>query len=161
MRQINLFNGDCATNEWRRSQLPGEILVWRENYLHGRLPDTTDLREFNGIRAAELHKIAPESPETEILRDLEQMHRTLLSLTPCDQLTLWFDTCPYDQIMLTRILALLADLQHTPQITLIQQNLAWNKNDFLQYHNHGTTITPQNLINAKKQWKEGIAENSP
>lgn len=161
MRQINLFNGDCAANEWRLSQLPGEILVWRENYLQGKLPDTTDISEFNRIRAAELRKIAPDSPETEILRELEQMHGTLLSLTPCDQLTLWFDTCPYDQIMLTRVLTLLANLQHPPQITLIQQNLAWNKNAFLQYHNHGNPITPQNLSQAKNQWKERIAENSP
>ncbi|MFA6931284.1 MAG: DUF1835 domain-containing protein [Lentisphaeria bacterium] len=150
MRQINLFNEDCAANEWRLCQLPGDFLVWRKNYLRGKLPDTNDLSEFNRIRSAELHKIAPEFPETDILRDLEKMHDTLLSLTPCDQLTLWFDTCPYDQIMLTRILALLANRKQIPQITLIQKNLAWNKNAFLKYHTHGSTITTQNLNQAKK-----------
>ena len=58
MRKINLLNGDCALEAWKQCALAGETLVWRENYLHGRLPDTADLTAFNSIRAEELHTIA-------------------------------------------------------------------------------------------------------
>ena len=57
MRKINLLNGDCALEAWKQCALAGETLVWRENYLHGRLPDTADLTAFHSIPAGGLHTI--------------------------------------------------------------------------------------------------------
>lgn len=154
MRKINLLNGDCALEAWKQCALAGETLVWRENYLHGRLPDTADLTAFNSIRAEELHTIANGAMAAEIFADLQTMHNTLLSLNADDLLTLWFDYCPFDRTMLARVLYLLSTMPAVPQIRLIIQDTVWDKAAFLRYADTGIMLTGSDLCYGKEQWQD-------
>jgi hypothetical protein len=74
MRILHILNGDCAFDGWRQNDFPGEVLVWRENYLYGTMPETTDLTVFNRLRAEELHRAAPDRAADEIFAELQAMH---------------------------------------------------------------------------------------
>ncbi len=148
----NLLNGDCAWTEWRKTPLPGAVLVWRENYLQGQIPITRNRTEFNRIRAAELHKSATERPVESIFSELEQMHRTLLSLTPEDTLLLWFDQCPFDRIMQTRILMLLNSIPTPPGILLISKDVVWTCEAFLRFSSDAVPVDREELAAAENAW---------
>lgn len=157
MRKINLLNGDCALDGWRQSALPGEALVWRENYLHGRLPEAADTAAFNSVRAEDLHTISNGATVAEIFAELESLHKTLLELNKDDQLILWFDYCPFDRTMLARILSLLADAPNRPQISLIFKDVVWNRDAFLQYADSAIVLTDADLSYGREQWRQYCA----
>lgn len=161
---LHLLNGDCAREAWERSGLNGSILVsrqrsidatlvWRENYLHGELPETDDTAEFCRIRAAALHRIAPEFTEEAIREELTTMHRTLAELTKADRLVLWFDFCPFDRTMLARILALLAKQAELPELVLIAKDVEWNEDAFRRFATSGSRLTRRDLKYGETEWK--------
>ncbi len=122
--ELNIFNGDCAYEAWRKSGETSPILVWRESYLEGRIPGPdTPLEEFEQIRAEELHKCMPELNFEKLLNSLRKMDQALAGLSADDSVVLWFDACMYDQTMLSRILFL---LNGTPaSVFLICEDIAW------------------------------------
>ncbi len=122
--ELNIFNGDCACDAWRKSGGTSPALVWRENYLEGRIPGAdTPSGEFERIRAEELHKCLPELGVDALRRSLHDMDRTVAGLSAGDSAWLWFDACMYDQIMLSRILFL---MNGTPaSVFLICEDIAW------------------------------------
>lgn len=122
--ELNIFNGDCACDAWRKSGETSPALVWRESYLEGRLPGPeVPLEEFEQIRAEELHRFMPELDFEKLLCSLRHMDRTIAGLSKEDSALLWFDACMYDQIMLSRILFLLND---TPAaVFLVCEDVAW------------------------------------
>ena len=132
---LHILNGDCALPGWRQCGFSGEALVWRENYLQGVLPDTEDVTEFNRIRAAELHKIAPEKPERAIFAELQAMHQKLCSLQDGDSLVLWLDRCPFDEALKKRLLHLIAGLPDGVSVYLVQQDVTWDCEAFQRYCN--------------------------
>ncbi|MGE4563294.1 MAG: DUF1835 domain-containing protein [Victivallaceae bacterium] len=122
--ELHIFNGDCAFDAWRKANGSGPALVWRENYLEGRIPGPdTGTAEFARIRAEELHAMMPELAEDRLLASLNTMDRTLAGLAAGDTAYLWFDACMYDQMMLARILFLLAD--SPAALDLICEDIAW------------------------------------
>ncbi len=122
--QLNIFNGDCAYDAWRKSGETSPALIWRESYLEGRLPGPdVSLEEFEQIRAEELHRLMPELNFEKLLNFLRNMDRTITGLSKEDSALLWFDACMYDQIMLSRVLFLLND---TPAaVFLVCEDVAW------------------------------------
>lgn len=122
--ELHIFNGDCACDAWRQSGATGPALVWRENYLEGRIPGPdTGTAEFARIRAGELHAMMPELAEERLLAALNAMDRTLAGLTAGDTAYLWFDACMFDQVMLARILFVLAD--NPAALYLICEDIVW------------------------------------
>jgi hypothetical protein len=123
---LNIFNGDCACDAWKKSGGTSPALVWRESYLEGRIPaPEVPLADFERIRAEELYRLMPELDFKKLLDMLRNMDRTILELSADDSALLWFDACMYDQIMLSRILFLLKD---TPAaVFLICEDVAWGE----------------------------------
>ena len=132
---LHILNGDCALDGWYSAGFSGEVLVWRENYLTGIIPETADLTAFNRIHAEELHKTAPEKTPDEIFEELQHMHEKLFSLRSKDKLVLWLDFCPFDQALLKRLLELVSGMPDTPEIFSVQQDVVWNKEAFVLYRN--------------------------
>ena len=155
MRQINILNGDCAYEEWTQAGLPGEVLIWRENYLQGRLPvdnDCFSLEKFNQIRAQELLPLAPGRSLESIEEELDRMHRILLSSEPEDTVVLWFDMCPFDRTMLARILVLLATMVPRPKVELICRDVAWSAANFSDSYGQGIVLQDEDFHEARRQW---------
>ena len=122
--ELNVFNGDCAHDAWLKSGGTEPSLVWRENYLEGRIPGLeSSLAEFEQIRAEELHRLMPELNFDKLLSHLRHMDATITGLTARDSDILWFDACMYDQIMLSRILFLLNAT--SASVFLICEDVAW------------------------------------
>ena len=161
MKTLHILNGDCALEGWQSAGFSGEVLVWRENYLIGSIPHTGDPAEFRRVRAAELHKSASEKPEADILAELTAMERTLFELTPEDTVILWFDVCPFDRAMLARILYLLAAREHSPILSLIFEDVAWETETFLQYFSSARLLAEADLRYGAAQWREYLAGATP
>ena len=69
--ELHIFNGDCAFEAWRSSGGTAAALVWRENYLEGRIPGkAVPLEEFERMRGEELHRLMPELHREKILAEL-------------------------------------------------------------------------------------------
>lgn len=132
---LHILNGDCALDGWAECNFSGDVLVWRENYLQGTIPETDDPGLFNRLRAEELHKIAPEKSVDEIFSELQAMHRKLFSLRSTDKLVLWLDCCPFDQALKKQLLKLIAAMSEKPEIYLVQKDLIWNRENFERHRN--------------------------
>ena len=132
---LHIVNGDCALSHWRQCRFPGEVIVWRENYLQGMIPETNDIILFNQIRAKELHKIAPEKSFDEIFAELQNMYHKLFSMRSSDKLILWLDCCPFDQALKKQLLKFISALPEKPELFLIQQDVVWDKENFERYRN--------------------------
>ena len=132
---LHILNGDCALDGWKKCGFSGDVLVWRENYLQGTLPETDDLDLFNHIRAAELHKTAPEKSVDDIFSELQFMHKKLFSLRSADQLVLWLDCCPFDLALKKQLLKLISAMPEKPKLYLIQKDLIWNQETFEHFRN--------------------------
>lgn len=161
MRIVHLLNGDCALEEWREAKLPGEAMVWRENYLQGVIPTTDNPADFRQIRAAELHKISPEMPERQILSELELMDQKLFAFSPKNHLFLWFDTCPFDRTMLSRILHLLSSTEIKTTVSLIFENIVWTSEEFKRHFPSARQLSPADLQYGSDEWQKYLKGASP
>ena len=150
---LHLLNGDCALAAWP-PEWPETRLVWRENYLLGPLPETDDLTEFSRKRAAVLHQYAPEHAISEIFRELETMNHTLLARAAAGAVRLWFDRCPFDRVMLARILRLLFDAGTTPEILLTWEDVVWDAANFRRFRCRSARLTADALACGAAQWEK-------
>ncbi len=138
MRTLHLLNGDCALEEWKKCDIPGEVMVWRENYRLGPLPRTGDITIYNRQRASTLKHFGHGRKEIDIFNELQWMHRNLFSLKKDDKLVLWLDTCPFDRAMQKRLFRLLRSMSERPEIFLVQEDVVWNRENFLKYRDWTT-----------------------
>ena len=149
---LNIFNGDCAYNAWRKIDCESAALVWRENYLEGRIPaPDTPPDEFARIRASELHALMPELDERKILASLLSMNTALAKLSAEDSVILWFDACMYDQTMLARILFLLNNTQAA--VFLICEDIGERPEDIAKQRNSARRLTSDDISLYASAWK--------
>lgn len=152
--ELNIFNGDCACDAWRKSGGTSPALVWRESYLEGRIPGPdTPLDEFEKIRAEELHKLMPELSVDRLLPALRSMDRTVAGLSAGDSAILWFDVCMYDQVMLSRILFV---MNGTPAaVHLVCEDVAWGDSPelFAKERNAAPRLTPNDIALYASAWE--------
>ncbi len=160
MRELNLLNGDCARDGWQQAERPGEVLVWRENYLEGALPQDCDPDTFNRVRATELHRHSPEKSAAAILTELRAMHRTLTGLQRGDRLRLWFDRCPFDRTMLARILTLLDGMTDRPEVRLIAADTVWDAAAFRQTWPE-KILTAADFAVGTQRWRDYLRGAAP
>ena len=116
MTELHILNGDFALAHWKKASLPGEGLVWRETYLEGPLPETEDLHTFRTARAAYLSTFA-ELSQVDVSRlynHLKVLDESVLDLVESASVTLWFDSCIFDQTLLMRILYLFSRREKLP-----------------------------------------------
>jgi len=153
---LQLFNGDCAYEAWKKAGLPGEALVWRENYLEGQVPcPDVPIAEFERVRAAEIHRWIPALAEERLLAALAAMDDKLARLTGDDTLYLWFDCCMFDMTMLARILYLLSQNQSLPSVRLICRNYSWGDDPafFTREINHALPLSAAELASGATAWR--------
>ena len=110
---LHITSGDTAGDLLKASELPGEVLVWRDILYDGpRKPGWPD-DGILGERADFLSSttgggLAPG----EILNGLSAQYRRLGALSPDAPVVLWFDACLFDQSMLAHILSCLRLREH-------------------------------------------------
>lgn len=150
---LHLLNGDCALDAWP-PEWQEDRLVWRENYLLGPLPETADLTTFSRERATVLHRSAPERDAAEIFAELETMNRILLERASSGTVRLWFDRCPFDRVMLARILRLLWDSGRAPKILLTWENVVWDTVNFRRFRHQAARLTGDDLAEGAAQWEK-------
>lgn len=151
---LNLLNGDFALAGWEKSNRTGEVLIWRENYLVGILPDTEDTIRFNHLRSEELHKHAPELSQAAIETQLNDMHSTLFNLTSGDTLHIWLDCCPFDRVMLARLFHLLATHRSQATVMLTIRDVVWSKEEFLRNLNDAFEVTFEAIQIYESAWSQ-------
>lgn len=152
--ELHVFNGDCACDAWRKSGETSPALVWRENYLEGRIPGAdTPPDEFARIRADELHQFMPELDYEKLLSFLRKTNRTVMELSAEDSVFLWFDACMYDQVMLSRILFLLKDTLAT--VFLICEDIVWGDSSglFAEKKKHARRLAPNDIALFASAWE--------
>lgn len=152
--ELNIFNGDCACDAWRKSGGTSPALVWRESYLEGRIPGPdTPGGEFARIRAEELHRLMPELSAERLFPALCAMDRTVTGLSADDSAVLWFDACMYDQLMLARILFV---MNGTPAaVLLVCEDVAWGDSPglFAKKRNEALRLTPDDIALYASAWR--------
>ena len=149
---LHLLNGDCALEAWPQ-EWREDRLVWRENYLLGPLPETDDLTEFSRERVEVLHRSAPERDKAGIFAELQAMHQTLLARAAAGPVRLWFDRCPFDRVMLARILRLLSDAGTSPEILLTWEDVVWDTANFRRFRCRSARLTTGDLAYGAAQWE--------
>ena len=159
---LQLFNGDCAYEAWKKAALPGEALVWRENYLDGQVPGPeVPLAEFERIRAVEIHRWIPALAEERLLAALSAMDEKLAGLTGEDTLYLWFDCCMFDMTMLARVLYLLSLNPVSPEMLLICRDYSWGDDPafFTREINHARPLSAAELASGATAWRAFCGRN--
>ena len=117
---LHILNGDHALELWKQCGFRGKSLVWRETYLEGPLPDSDDLHVFREARAEYLSHFAELAGVTRsrLYRHLREMDEAVTLLPEESVLTLWFDSCMFDQTILMRIFFLLGLNGNTVKVFL-------------------------------------------
>lgn len=157
MRILNILNGDLALTPFRASGLPGETLVWREIYTEGPLgTGSEDPETFRRLRAHFLTGIVPDRTEPELLRGLEKMDHTLLSMTRQDHLRIWADACMFDQGIVARVLFLTARLEREkrPRVELLEEDAVFSDPElFRTLDRNGSVLTQEQVDFGNELWK--------
>jgi hypothetical protein len=92
---LHVVSGDSAADLLRASDLPGTVVGWRDSAAIGPSPGGLSFTDYRAVRAA-FRGVPPES-----FQDVD-----LLAKLPAEEVVvLWFDACPYDQMILVRLLA--------------------------------------------------------
>ncbi|MBO4631253.1 MAG: DUF1835 domain-containing protein [Lentisphaeria bacterium] len=154
---LHILNGDCALELWKQCGFSGQSLVWRETYLEGPLPETDDLEAFRAARAeylshfAELDGIGPER----LANYLRKLDDSVLDLPEASDLTLWFDSCIFDQTLLMRILYLL-DRKKNPSgrvFLFCCEGNVLSLDDFRQGDAEKVRLFPSDLETGARAWR--------
>jgi hypothetical protein len=107
---LHLVSGDSAAGLLRLSGLPGEVAGWRDSAAVGPSPGGLPFEEYRALRAA-FRGVPAES-----FQDVD-----LLARLPHEvEVVLWFDACPYDQMILVRLLAWFAAERPEQPLWLIE-----------------------------------------
>ena len=156
MAELHILNGDNALALLQKCGFDGNSLVWRETYIEGPLPDTADLHVFRTARAGFLIQFAElkDINFSRMYQHLKKMDDTLLELSENSAITLWFDSCMFDQTLLMRILYLLFLKKCRHDIYLYCcDNYCLKEEDFRTGDSQKVRLLPQDLEVAAKAWR--------
>jgi hypothetical protein len=98
---LHITNGESV--QLRDTDLPGEVLIWRDVLHEGPVPAGLTLDELRPIRSRFLAGISGQS-EREMQNRLEERDRTLARFAEFEEVVLWFEHDLYDQLQLIQIL---------------------------------------------------------
>ena len=157
MAELHILNGDCALAIWEKCAFKAQALVWKETYLEGPLPDSSDLAVFRTARAEYLSRFAEVSGigKERLYNHLQRMDEAVLNLPPASTLMLWFDACIFDQTILMRILYLLKQRETPlPEIFLYCcDSNCLKMEDFQRGSREKVRLTPADLESAARAWQ--------
>jgi Domain of unknown function (DUF1835) len=120
---LHITNGDSVGGTLRQTDLPGDILTWKDILHEGPTPSGLSLEEMSQIRAQFLANCALGLYE-EMLADFLHRDRTLAQFATHKEVILWFEHDLYDQLQLIQLL------------------------DWFSHHDYGATTISLICINA-------------
>jgi hypothetical protein len=103
MKLLNILNGDSSMHLFRRANLEGEILVWRETLSEGPVSNTNSYEDFFVIRFAWISK-AYNSPFMDYKEKVIDEFSVLENTDEFNEIVLWFEFDLHCQINLIFIL---------------------------------------------------------
>ncbi|MFB9328043.1 sigma-70 family RNA polymerase sigma factor [Paenibacillus aurantiacus] len=103
VKMLHIVNGDVFGSKLKQSQIPGEVLVWREIYTVGPVFTEPAEPENRAARAAYIEQ-ALGVPQAEFIRHGEEQERALAAYQDYDEVVLWFEYDLFDQTMLAYLL---------------------------------------------------------
>lgn len=107
---LHIHPGDSSAEVHRRSGLPGEVAVWADVLHEGPLPRDASPETWRHARARFLHDLTGGALDEENLAaHLAKQDAAVAIWRDHDETVFWFDACLYDQCILVRHLAHLAD----------------------------------------------------
>ena len=109
-QNLHILNGDLSLKLLESFNDNCQTLVWKETYIEGPLEDTDQLALFQSARAKYLasFKELANISEEQLFLHLKKLDDTILTISKDVNVTLWFDSCIFDQTILMRILYLFA-----------------------------------------------------
>ena len=101
-KMLHVHCGDSSAGTLRRSDVPGDIIVWCDPLMEGPAPAGLSEEEWRRARAA-YHVSAGYAKDIEANLYWQQRQNEALEAFPsCDEVVLWFDACLFDQVILIR-----------------------------------------------------------
>lgn len=104
MKYLHIHCGDCSADSLRKSEVPGEILVWHDPVLEGPTPAILSDDEYRRLRAQHFVSQQYVKDFDNALSGLEECEKTLECLADFNEVILWFDACLFDQSIMVRIM---------------------------------------------------------
>ena len=106
---LHLTGGDIAASRLREAGIPGEIRAVRDSIAIGPAPWPVSRSEWCAVRADFHHLPEIVYAADDPLRDVGRW----------DEIVLWFDDCPYDQLAQVMVMTDLARLGRTERISTV------------------------------------------
>lgn len=106
-RTLHFVNGDLAAERLRRAGLPGGIAVYADVLYEGPAPANLSPQRWRRVRARHLAESGYEGYD-EALARLTGWDRALDRIGDHHEVVLWFEPDLFDQLLLIRLLSLLA-----------------------------------------------------
>ncbi|MEO1139658.1 MAG: hypothetical protein AAFW87_09390 [Pseudomonadota bacterium] len=102
MKTLHITNGDGAAGIIKASEIPGDVLPWRDPMHHGAFPADASLDDLRSIRAQ--HLSGPGMSTREIERDFRLRDDHLRASVHYERVILWFEHDLLDQLQILQIL---------------------------------------------------------
>lgn len=122
MKYLHVLNGDATLEVFRKSGIPGDVVVCREMMCEGKATAAENVQAFLDDRSAHLHQeygIDPNNYREGIMQELKKLENA----SEYDELVLWFEFDVFCQINLLFILYYLQQLDiKLPPVSLVSIN---------------------------------------
>lgn len=101
-RMLHVHCGDSSAGTLRRSDVPGDIIVWCDPLMEGPTPAGLSEEEWQRARAAYHVSVGYAKDAEGNLHWQQRQDEALQAFASYDEVVLWFDACLFDQIILVR-----------------------------------------------------------
>ena len=105
---LHIHCGDCSAEVLRSTDVPGDILVWREIYTEGPVPGGVPEEVWREVRARFLTGFGLEYES--VLRGINERYQRLEEASRYREVVLWFDACMFDQTIMVHVIDRLSRL---------------------------------------------------
>ncbi|HEY0720530.1 MAG TPA: DUF1835 domain-containing protein [Gammaproteobacteria bacterium] len=112
-RVLHIRCGHDIQNTLAAAGFSGDFLAFSDPYVQGPLPQTDSLEEFLQSRAHYISRALHPDYQA-VLNDLRQQYSALNQARDYDEVYLWFEHDPYDQLILARLLDFFTNAKHRP-----------------------------------------------
>jgi hypothetical protein len=119
LRTLHIRCGSDIRNKLNVAGFGGDFLEYADPICEGPVPDVPDLTDIRARYLAEAYGWAKGLTETQIAAGLQQDDDRLTQAYRHERVVLWFEHDSYDQLVLARILARLAETTVPARLELI------------------------------------------
>jgi len=102
MADLHITNGDSAASLISKSEVPGDVLSWRDPMHHGPFPADLDLDALAEVRGR--YFSAPDADANDTIRDFRLRDEHLRGAAKYARVVLWFEHDLLDQLQILQLL---------------------------------------------------------